>query len=112
MLEPDSNALKSKKLDEKEAELDQVLAALADGVDRLKNKVCAAREAPPRGRAPRADTPASGFDVRRLRKTRMVFQAMAEESLEDSRDDDPPKKGEVVKLPRGPVPRQRPRSGS
>jgi len=74
-----------KSFEEREAELDAVLAQLKSGVQRIQKK------AKKRGGTERipleALTPPDGVNLKRLKKTRMVFMAMAEESLLDSGDE-------------------------
>jgi hypothetical protein len=90
-----------KSADEREAELDSILESLSSGVERIKKKTRRARDSQSFSRKQVADTPPGGFDVKQLKKTRMVFMAMAEESLEDSRepeDEKPAKEGRLTKL--------------
>jgi hypothetical protein len=121
MNEREVDLAKAAELNTKEAELDKALAALTAGVDRLKKKAALARELGKYSRKKLEETPPSGFDMRRLKKTRMVFMAMAEESLKDSQDGEerkvsPSKKGELTKIETRPsarpAPRPQPRSGS
>jgi hypothetical protein len=100
-----------KSADEREAELDEILASLSSGVERIKKKTRRARDSQSFSRKELADSPPQGLNIKQLKKTRMVFMAMAEESLEDSRQPDdefeelPAKEGKLTKIDRRPVPR-------
>lgn len=91
--------------DARDAELDGVLDALAKGVAQIKKRAeLCKQKTQVFSRKELANSPPDGVNVQQLKKTRMVFMAMAEESLEDSRQPDdevsvrPAKKGELTRI--------------